>query len=49
MSFVRALLVSSTRMMAIIYGYRRLLVSITRVELAKRHAGSVLGRAGNGT
>src|SRR5262249_3987430 len=28
-----------------IYEYRRLLVAITRVELAKRHAGSVLGLA----
>jgi homopolymeric O-antigen transport system permease protein len=37
---------SSTRDMALlIYRYRRLLASITRVELAKRHAGSVLGIA----
>ena len=32
-------------MVALIYRYRRLLASITRVELAKRHAGSVLGMA----
>jgi lipopolysaccharide transport system permease protein len=43
MNFVRALVVSSGKMVIIIYGYRRLLASITRVELAKRHAGSVLG------
>jgi lipopolysaccharide transport system permease protein len=30
-------------MVGIIYRYRRLLASITRVELAKRHAGSLLG------
>ncbi len=45
MSFFRALALSSTKMIAIIYRYRRLLASITRVELAKRHAGSVLGMA----
>jgi lipopolysaccharide transport system permease protein len=32
-------------MLGIVYRYRRLLLSITRVELAKRHAGSVLGMA----
>src|SRR5258706_16180450 len=32
-------------MIGVIEVYRRLLVSITRVELAKRHAGSVLGMA----
>jgi len=32
-------------MAGIIYKYRRLLVSITRVELAKRYAGSALGMA----
>lgn len=32
-------------MLEIIWRYRRLLASITRVELAKRHAGSVLGMA----
>ena len=30
-------------MLGIIYRYRRMLAAITRVELAKRHAGSVLG------
>ena len=30
-------------MCGIIFRYRRLLASITRIELAKRHAGSVLG------
>ena len=43
MNVMRAVAVSSERMIAIIYRYRRLLVSITKVELAKRHAGSVLG------
>src|SRR5580765_7090504 len=33
----------SQRMLKIIYRYRRMLAAITRVELAKRHAGSVLG------
>jgi lipopolysaccharide transport system permease protein len=32
-------------MIGIIYRYRRMLAAITRVELAKRHAGSVLGMA----
>src|SRR5580765_872964 len=32
-------------MIGIIVRYRRLLTAITRVELAKRHAGSVLGMA----
>jgi len=32
-------------MVGVIYRYRRLLASITRVELAKRHAGSALGMA----
>ncbi len=45
MNFVRAIVCSSEKMIGIIYGSRRLLVSITRVELAKRHAGSVLGMA----
>lgn len=43
MNAVRAVVASSERMVATIYRYRGLLVSITRVELAKRHAGSVLG------
>ena len=43
MSFVIALVSASRKMCRIIFRYRRLLVSITRVELAKRHAGSVLG------
>jgi lipopolysaccharide transport system permease protein len=34
---------SPRAMLEVIWGYRRLLASITRVELAKRHAGSVLG------
>lgn len=45
MSVVRAIVSSSTAMAGVIYRYRRLLASITRVELAKRHAGSVLGMA----
>ena len=45
MSLVHALVSSSGKMCRIIFGYRRLLASITRVELAKRHAGSVLGMA----
>ena len=45
MSFFRALASASRKMVSIIYQYRRLLASITRVELAKRHAGSVLGMA----
>jgi len=32
-------------MVGIIYRYRRMLTAITRIELAKRHAGSVLGMA----
>jgi len=43
MTFFRALASASRTMVGIIYRYRRLLASITRVELAKRHAGSVLG------
>ena len=43
MSVFRALAAASQKMTRIIYRYRRLLGSITRVELAKRHAGSVLG------
>jgi lipopolysaccharide transport system permease protein len=42
-TFVLSLSSSSQRMMRIIYRYRRMLAAITRVELAKRHAGSVLG------
>jgi lipopolysaccharide transport system permease protein len=42
-TFARALVSASRKMARIIYRYRRLLGSITRVELAKRHAGSVLG------
>jgi lipopolysaccharide transport system permease protein len=34
---------ASRKTAALIVGHRRLLASITRVELAKRHAGSVLG------
>jgi homopolymeric O-antigen transport system permease protein len=43
--FVSAVGASSRKMLAIIYRYRRLLAAMTRVELAKRHAGSVLGMA----
>src|SRR5206468_1904754 len=35
----------SGNMVGIIYRYRRMLAAITRIELAKRHAGSVLGMA----
>ncbi len=42
-TFARALSLASRDMLGIIYRYRRLLASITRVELAKRHAGSLLG------
>lgn len=45
MRLFRALASASRKMAGIIYQYRRLLASITRVELAKRHAGSVLGMA----
>src|SRR5262249_9943261 len=43
MTMLRAIAVSSQRMAGIIYRYHRMLGAITRVELAKRHAGSVLG------
>jgi lipopolysaccharide transport system permease protein len=42
-SVLNSLVSSSQTMIGIIYRYRRMLVAITRVELAKRHAGSVLG------
>jgi lipopolysaccharide transport system permease protein len=42
-TIVQALSSASCDMAVLIYRYRRLLASITRVELAKRHAGSVLG------
>src|SRR5262245_45696519 len=45
MSFFAALSDAFRKMTSIILGNRRLLASITRVELAKRHAGSVLGMA----
>jgi lipopolysaccharide transport system permease protein len=45
MTLLRALSTASRDMLGLIYRYRRLLVSITRVELAKRHAGSLLGIA----
>src|ERR1700680_413121 len=45
MTFAAALGSSRTRMVRIIGRNSRLLASITRVELAKRHAGSVLGLA----
>jgi lipopolysaccharide transport system permease protein len=44
-NLVRALASASYKMGSLMYRYRHLLVSITRVELAKRHAGSVLGMA----
>jgi len=43
--FVQALSSAARDMVGIIYRYRRLLASITRVELTKRHAGSLLGLA----
>src|SRR4029077_16386210 len=42
-TFVLTISAASQRMIGIIVRYRRLLTAITRVELAKRHAGSVLG------
>jgi lipopolysaccharide transport system permease protein len=45
MTFFRTLSHSFVRMVSIILRYRRLLAAITRVELAKRHAGSILGMA----
>jgi len=44
MTFAAALGTSSARMARTITGNGRLLASITRVELAKKHAGSVLGK-----
>jgi lipopolysaccharide transport system permease protein len=43
MRLLRALIADSRKMAAIVFRYRALLASITRVELSKRHAGSVLG------
>src|SRR2546423_3394206 len=40
-----ALAIASRKMISIIRRDRRLLASITRVELSKRHAGSLLGMA----
>jgi lipopolysaccharide transport system permease protein len=45
MTFFSALAHAFLRMVGIILRYRRLLAAITRVELAKRHAGSILGMA----
>jgi lipopolysaccharide transport system permease protein len=42
-TFFRVIAHASQRMIGIIFRYRRMLAAITRVELAKRHAGSVLG------
>jgi hypothetical protein len=42
-TFLRAVSSGSRNMVGIIYRYRRMLTAITRIELAKRHAGSVLG------
>jgi lipopolysaccharide transport system permease protein len=44
-TFLRTVSAASQKMIGIIYRYRRMLAAITRVELAKRHAGSVLGMA----
>jgi lipopolysaccharide transport system permease protein len=43
MTFLRAISGASQRMVAVIFRYRRMLAAITKIELAKRHAGSVLG------
>ena len=43
MNFFAALSKSFEKMVSLIVRNRRLLASITRVELAKRHAGSILG------
>jgi len=43
MTVIHAIGDASTRMLTTIYRYRRMLAAITRVEIAKRHAGSVLG------
>lgn len=43
MTFFTAVSSASQQMVWTIYRYRRLLASMTRVELAKRHAGSLLG------
>ena len=45
MRLIRALGSSTATTLGIIYRYRRLLASISRVELAKRNAGSELGMA----
>jgi lipopolysaccharide transport system permease protein len=44
-TFLLAVWSASRKMVGIIYRYRRMLAAITRIELAKRHAGSVLGMA----
>src|SRR6185295_8106709 len=44
-TFLLAVWSASGRMVGIIYRYRRMLAAITKIELAKRHAGSVLGTA----
>ena len=43
MNFFTAISRSLRKMLSIILRHSRLLASITRVELAKRHAGSALG------
>jgi len=45
MAFLAAVASASQKMVEVIYRHRRLLAAMTRVELAKRHAGSVLGMA----
>jgi lipopolysaccharide transport system permease protein len=45
MNAVRSQRLAPLKMASLIFDNRRLLASITRVELAKRHAGSVLGMA----
>jgi len=44
-SFLAAVSTASRKMIGIIVRHRRMLAAITRIELAKRHAGSVLGMA----
>ncbi len=43
MTLVRSIASASDRMLRVIYRYHRMLAAMTRVEMAKRHAGSILG------
>lgn len=45
MRALRTIASASERMLRIIYRYRGMLAAMTRVEMAKRHAGSILGMA----